>query len=119
MSDKAAGILATVMLDPEDLAALMPTSGNDELLREVRDVLAQVRNRLDGGTEPLLVDEPAAGVLLGCSSRTVWEMAHKGELHPVWVGENSKRYSVAELREWIARQVKREQRPATLRRKAG
>lgn len=98
-------IAAQIVLDDAALARLAPAgaAADAKLLGDLRDLLVQVKDRLAAPLEPLLVNEAQAAELLGCSPRTVFELAAKGELHPVWLGENSKRYSVAELRELISR----------------
>lgn len=56
----------------------------------------------------LLVTEPEAARLLAVCPKTIANMAARGELHALYIGERGrtgKRYSVAELREYVARKM--------------
>jgi hypothetical protein len=59
-------------------------------------------------TAALLVTEPEAGKLLAVCSKTIANLAARGELHPVYVGtpgRAGKRYSVDELRLYVANKM--------------
>lgn len=65
--------------------------------------------RSDPTPEPLLVDERTAARLLGISPRTMWDLNAHGEIPCVRVARNTKRYSVATLRAWIAERERRQE----------
>ena len=101
---------ATITLADADLARLLPSTGADAgLLAEVRDLLRDVRDRLDAPMQPLLVTQDEAGKLMGVSGRTAWDLAEAGELDVVWPGPNCRRISVASIKAWIERQKSKPQ----------
>jgi len=55
-------------------------------------------------SDRLLVTKADAARLLSVSPRTVFELRRRGEIHVVHV-LGAPRYSVAELEQWIAKQV--------------
>src|SRR5262249_2453712 len=59
---------------------------------------------------PLLVTKAEAARLLSVSPRTIFEMRRRGELRAVMVC-GAPRYSVAELQDWIARQIAAQSSP--------
>ena len=63
-------IAAQITLSDADMARLQPGSGNDELLREVRDVLAEVQKRLADSGE-ILIDAREAARRLSICARTL------------------------------------------------
>jgi excisionase family DNA binding protein len=64
-----------------------------------------------GPIRPLLVDERTAARMLGVSPRTVWDLAHRGELRRVLIGR-AVRYRVSDLHEFCARQARASVAPA-------
>jgi len=52
--------------------------------------------------EPLLVNLRAAARLLCMSERTAWTLAKRGELRTVRIGRRMIRFSIADLRTFVA-----------------
>lgn len=52
--------------------------------------------------EPLLVDVYGLGRILACIKRHIWRQVSAGKIpQPITIGTKLKRWSVAEIREWI------------------
>ncbi|NLZ05581.1 MAG: helix-turn-helix domain-containing protein [Phycisphaerae bacterium] len=64
----------------------------------------------DPAPEPLLVNAKQAGRMLSVCERTIFNLVGRGELRPIRIGK-SIRFSIEDLKAWIARQQNKSQNP--------
>ena len=70
------------------------------------------------GIPPLLIDASAAADLLSIGRRKLWELTNRGAIPSRRIGR-AVRYSVADLRDWVANGCPSEPRAASRPRKGG